>query len=95
MPCIKGCLISKACAEAYSGTKQPPCATELVVPSQHADNNARDEIPTFEILWQRMSKDQPACGNVYDALSAQSVKIGAALMYDALVKIKVGTSPVA
>ena len=44
MPCIKGCLISKVCAEAYSGTKQPPCATELVVPSQHADNNARDEI---------------------------------------------------
>lgn len=44
MPCTKGCLISKVCADAYSGTKQPPCATELVVPSQQADNNARDEI---------------------------------------------------
>lgn len=27
MPCVKGCLISKVCADLYSGTKQPPCAT--------------------------------------------------------------------
>jgi len=58
-------------------------------------NNARVEIPTFEIMWQRISKGCPNPSSFTDAVAADAARMGAAVMYDALIKIKVGTSPIA
>jgi hypothetical protein len=65
---------------------------KAAVLAQQSTNIARDEIPPLEILWQRMSSNQPRIASILDAVTASAVHVGAALMYNALVN-RAGGAP--
>lgn len=52
----------------------------------------KPKIPSFEVMWQRISQGQPKPNGFLDAVAADTAKMSAAIMYDALIMEMLDTS---